>query len=132
MSIKTATYGLTHIAVAVQDLDKTKTFYQSIFDMEVMYHRDDFLQLTTPGCHDILYSRRKRMLLEIPEALLTLASASVVLKILFYSKNEFVMQELSSKRKVNLFQAPLTFFSKILMVMRLKFGMKRSPYSYLK
>jgi catechol 2,3-dioxygenase-like lactoylglutathione lyase family enzyme len=51
---KTATYGLTHMAVAVKDLQKTKQLYQSIFGMEVMYDREDFLQLTTPGCHDII------------------------------------------------------------------------------
>ena len=51
---KTKTYGLTHIAIVVNDLERTKRFYQDVFDMLVMYHTDDFLQLTTPGCHDIL------------------------------------------------------------------------------
>jgi len=51
---KTSTYGLTHIAVAVKDLNKTKQFYQTVFDMEVMYEEADFIQLTTPGTHDIL------------------------------------------------------------------------------
>src|SRR5262245_8544057 len=50
----TLTYGLTHIAVAVKDLDRTKKFYQAVFDMEVMYEEASFLQLTTPGTHDIL------------------------------------------------------------------------------
>lgn len=48
------TYGLTHIAVAVKDIQRTLNFYQQVFDMEVMYHHDHFLQLTTPGAHDIL------------------------------------------------------------------------------
>jgi catechol 2,3-dioxygenase-like lactoylglutathione lyase family enzyme len=52
--MKTKTYGLTHIAVSVKDLQRTKTFYQKVFDMEVMYDEDDFIQLTTPGCYDIL------------------------------------------------------------------------------
>ena len=51
---RTATYGLTHLAIVVQDLDRTKKFYTQVFDMEVMYDTQDFLQLTTPGCHDIL------------------------------------------------------------------------------
>jgi catechol 2,3-dioxygenase-like lactoylglutathione lyase family enzyme len=59
MNKKTATYGLTHIAVAVKDLQRTKLFYQTIFDMEVMYDEDDFVQLTTPGTHDILVFERK-------------------------------------------------------------------------
>ena len=51
---KTTTYGLTHIALVVKDLERTLKFYRQVFDMSVMYHTDDFLQLTTPGCHDIL------------------------------------------------------------------------------
>jgi len=51
---KTLTYGLTHLAVTVADLGRTKAFYCAVFDMEVMYDDPGFLQLTTPGCHDIL------------------------------------------------------------------------------
>jgi catechol 2,3-dioxygenase-like lactoylglutathione lyase family enzyme len=60
MNKKPATYGLTHIAVAVKDLQRTKLFYQTIFDMEIMYDEDDFIQLTTPGTHDILVFERKK------------------------------------------------------------------------
>ena len=48
------TYGLTHLAIAVADLDRTLRFYQKVFEMEVMYHEEDFLQLTTPGAHDVI------------------------------------------------------------------------------
>ena len=48
------TYGLTHLAITVKDIDRTLRFYQHVFDMEVMYRHDNFLQLTTPGCQDIL------------------------------------------------------------------------------
>ena len=51
---KTLTFGLTHIAIAVKDLHRTKTFYQTVFDMEVMYDEAEFVQLTTPGTNDIL------------------------------------------------------------------------------
>jgi catechol 2,3-dioxygenase-like lactoylglutathione lyase family enzyme len=51
---RTATYGLTHLAIVVKDLDKTKAFYKQVFGMEVMYDEKDFIQLTTPGCNDIL------------------------------------------------------------------------------
>jgi len=51
---RTATYGLTHLAIAVKDLDKTRNFYTKVFDMEVMYDMEDFIQLTTPGCNDII------------------------------------------------------------------------------
>lgn len=50
----TSTYGLTHIAVLVKDIERTLRFYQAVFDMELMYHEKDMIQLTTPGCHDIL------------------------------------------------------------------------------
>ena len=52
--MKTLTYGLTHIAVVVADLQRTAKFYQTVFDMEIMYNEKDFLQLTTPGTNDIL------------------------------------------------------------------------------
>ena len=50
----TLTYGLTHLAIGVKDLQKTKAFYQAVFAMEVMYEEANFIQLTTPGTHDIL------------------------------------------------------------------------------
>lgn len=55
----TLTYGLTHIALAVNDIERTRIFYCAVFDMEVMYHQKDFLQLTTPGCSDILVFEHK-------------------------------------------------------------------------
>jgi catechol 2,3-dioxygenase-like lactoylglutathione lyase family enzyme len=57
---KAKTYGLTHIAIAVRDLDQTLTFYQKVFEVEVMYHKDDFLQVTTPGAHDIIVFEKKK------------------------------------------------------------------------
>src|SRR5688572_21637330 len=48
------TYGLTHLAIAVRDLTRTLQFYRDVFDMQVMYHEENMIQLTTPGCHDIL------------------------------------------------------------------------------
>ena len=53
------TYGLTHLAVAVNDIQRTMLFYQTVFDMQVMYLHDNFLQLTTPGCNDILVFEKK-------------------------------------------------------------------------
>jgi lactoylglutathione lyase len=53
------TFGLTHLAIAVKDLSRTKTFYQLVFDMEVMYDEPDFIQLTTPGAHDIIVFEQK-------------------------------------------------------------------------
>ena len=54
------TYGLTHIAIAVADLGTTSLFYQNVFDMEVMYKEENFLQLTTPGSNDIIVFEKKK------------------------------------------------------------------------
>jgi catechol 2,3-dioxygenase-like lactoylglutathione lyase family enzyme len=48
------TFGLTHLALVVRDLERTRAFYTTAFDMEVMYHMDTLLQLTTPGANDII------------------------------------------------------------------------------
>jgi len=53
------TYGLTHVAVAVKDVERTMKFYTCIFGMEVMYHEKKMIQLTTPGNHDILVFEEK-------------------------------------------------------------------------
>lgn len=57
---KTRTYGLTHLAIAVKDVARTLKFYQHVFDMKAMYHEEDMIQLTTPGCNDILVFEEKR------------------------------------------------------------------------
>ena len=54
------TYGLTHIAIAVKDLNRTLVFYQKIFDVQVMYQQNDFLQVTTPGSNDIIVFEKKK------------------------------------------------------------------------
>lgn len=48
------TYGLTHLALSVADVNRSLQFYQAVFDMQVMYHEKGFLQMTTPGCNDII------------------------------------------------------------------------------
>jgi len=54
------TYGLTHLAISVQDVSCTKKFYQDVFGMETMYDQEGFVQMTTPGCHDILVFEEKK------------------------------------------------------------------------
>jgi predicted enzyme related to lactoylglutathione lyase len=57
---KAKTYGLTHISVAVKNLNRTLVFYQKVFDVEVMYHEENFLQVTTPGSNDIIVFEKKK------------------------------------------------------------------------
>ena len=59
------TYGLTHLSVLVRDLDRTKEFYETVFDMQVMYHSTEFLQLNTPGTNDaIVFVENKEFIME--------------------------------------------------------------------
>ena len=48
------TYGLTHVAVAVRDLDRTAAFYSAVLGAKVVYRDDGFLQMQTPGSRDVL------------------------------------------------------------------------------
>jgi len=48
------TYGLTHVAVAVRDLDRTQAFYSAILGAVVVYRDAGFLQMQTPGSRDVL------------------------------------------------------------------------------
>jgi catechol 2,3-dioxygenase-like lactoylglutathione lyase family enzyme len=48
------TYGLTHVAVAVRDVDRASAFYRKVFGALVVYKQDGFVQLQTPGTRDVL------------------------------------------------------------------------------
>ncbi len=48
------TYGLTHVAVAARDLDRTQAFYAAVLGAVVVYRDDGFLQMQTPGSRDVL------------------------------------------------------------------------------
>lgn len=48
------TYGLTHVAVAVRDLDRTAEFYAGILGAQVIYRDAGSLQMQTPGSRDVL------------------------------------------------------------------------------
>jgi catechol 2,3-dioxygenase-like lactoylglutathione lyase family enzyme len=48
------TFGLTHVAVAVRDVDRASAFYRKVFGAVVVYKQDGFVQLQTPGTRDVL------------------------------------------------------------------------------
>ena len=48
------TFGLTHLALAVRDVERAFGFYESVFGMVAVYRRSDFLQAQTPGARDVL------------------------------------------------------------------------------
>ncbi len=52
------TYGLTHVAIAVRDLNRATRFYQQVLDAAVVFQNDEMVQLQTPGCHDAIVLER--------------------------------------------------------------------------
>jgi catechol 2,3-dioxygenase-like lactoylglutathione lyase family enzyme/protein-tyrosine-phosphatase len=56
-----ATYGLTHLALTVPDVERAFGFYEAVFGMVAVYRRDEFIQAQTPGARDVLvFQRGKR------------------------------------------------------------------------
>ena len=53
------TFGLTHVAIAVQDVDRAFRFYEEVFGMVAVYRDNGFIQAQTPGCRDVLVFEQK-------------------------------------------------------------------------
>jgi catechol 2,3-dioxygenase-like lactoylglutathione lyase family enzyme len=49
-----ATFGLTHLALAVKDPARAFGFYRDVFGMVAVYKQAGFLQAQTPGSRDVL------------------------------------------------------------------------------
>ena len=48
------TFGLTHVAVAVRDVDRASRFYREVLGAVEVYRQGGFVQLQTPGTRDVL------------------------------------------------------------------------------
>ena len=48
------TFGLTHIALSVKDVDRSARFYNEVFGAKEMYRHVDFIQVQTPGSRDLI------------------------------------------------------------------------------
>ena len=53
------THGLTHIALAVRDLERSFEFYRRVFGVVEVYRDNGFLQVQTPGSHDVIVFEKK-------------------------------------------------------------------------
>jgi catechol 2,3-dioxygenase-like lactoylglutathione lyase family enzyme len=55
------THGLTHVALAVRDPQRSLAFYKAVLGVVPVYEQDDFVQAQTPGTRDVLvFERRPR------------------------------------------------------------------------
>lgn len=52
------TFGLTHLALGVKDVNRAFEFYAEVFGMVAVYRSDEFLQAQTPGARDVLVFER--------------------------------------------------------------------------
>jgi catechol 2,3-dioxygenase-like lactoylglutathione lyase family enzyme len=48
------TYGLSHVALAVSDPDRSLAFYQSVFGVREYFRSESTIQVLGPGQHDVL------------------------------------------------------------------------------
>jgi len=48
------TYGLTHIALAVRDAERSSRFYQEVFGAVETHRGAGWAQIETPGNHDVI------------------------------------------------------------------------------
>lgn len=53
-----ATYGLTHLALSVKDVERAFAFYEAVFGMVAVYRGDGFIQAQTPGARDVIVFER--------------------------------------------------------------------------
>jgi catechol 2,3-dioxygenase-like lactoylglutathione lyase family enzyme len=59
-SLPVRTFGLTHVALAVRDPQRSLRFYRAVLGTLAVYQSPDFVQAQTPGSRDVLVFERRR------------------------------------------------------------------------
>ena len=54
-----ATHGLTHLALSVQDPDRSLRFYSAVFGVREYFRDSDTIQVIGPGPHDVIAFERR-------------------------------------------------------------------------
>ena len=55
------TFGLTHVALGVEDVERAFGFYASVFGMVAVYRTETLLQAQTPGARDVVVFERSEV-----------------------------------------------------------------------
>lgn len=53
------THGLSHVALAVKDPERSLAFYEQVFGVEAYVRDEDEIQVKGPGAHDVLAFTRE-------------------------------------------------------------------------
>ncbi len=48
------TFGLTHLSLAVRDLERSLRFYEQVFGVKEYYREETSIQVQGPGSHDVI------------------------------------------------------------------------------
>ncbi|HEX9341187.1 MAG TPA: VOC family protein [Thermoplasmata archaeon] len=60
------TYGLTHVGLAVRDMERSLRFHERLLGVEVLYRDERSIQVQTPRSHDVIVFEQDRQKAGVP------------------------------------------------------------------